>query len=115
MAALTSLAYSRFAGRFDPRRVAALGLLGGDELHGYPLGSRVTVLIRPDDVIHDDASPTQARVVDKAFRGAGYLYTLALPDGSHVLSLAPSHHAHAEGEMIGIHIEMDHLVAFRAS
>ncbi|MES3008478.1 MAG: ABC transporter ATP-binding protein [Pseudomonadota bacterium] len=93
----------------------ALGLLGGEELHGYPVGSKVTVLIRPDDVIHDDASPTQARVVDKAFRGAGYLYTLALPDGSHVLSLAPSHHAHAEGEMIGIHIEMDHLVAFSAS
>ncbi|MDO8272719.1 MAG: ABC transporter ATP-binding protein [Gammaproteobacteria bacterium] len=100
----------------DPSRVeTALGLLGGDELHGYPMGSRVTVLIRPDDVIHDDASPTHARVVDKAFRGAGYLYTLALPDGSHVLSLAPSHHAHTEGEMIGIHIEMDHLVAFRAS
>ena len=28
MAALTSLAYSRFAGRFDPRRAASLGLLG---------------------------------------------------------------------------------------
>lgn len=28
MAALTSLAYSRFAGRFDPRRVAELGLAG---------------------------------------------------------------------------------------
>lgn len=101
----------------DPSRVeTALGLLGReDELHGYPLGSKVTVLIRPDDVIHDDFSPKQARVVEKAFRGAGYLYTLALPDGSHVLSLAPSHHAHAEGEMIGIHIEMDHLVAFRES
>ena len=100
----------------DASRVeTALGVLGKvEELHGFPLGSKVTVLIRPDDVIHDDASTTQARVIDKAFRGAGYLYTLALPDGSQILSLAPSHHAHAEGEMIGIHIEMDHLVAFSA-
>lgn len=98
----------------DSSRVeTALGVLGnGDEQHGYAEGSSVTVLIRPDDVIHDDASPTTARVIDKAFRGAGYLYTLALADGSQVQSLVPSHHTHAQGEMIGIRIEMDHLVAF---
>lgn len=90
----------------------ALGVLGGDAVHGYPDGSSVSVLIRPDDVIHDDASPTTARVIDKAFRGAEYLYTLALTDGSLVQSLVPSHHTHAQGEMIGIRIEMDHLVAF---
>lgn len=97
----------------DTTRVeTALGVLGGTELHGYEAGSTVTVLIRPDDVIHDDASPKTARVVDKAFRGSQYLYTLALGDGTQVLSLVPSHHRHAQGEMIGIHIEMDHLVAF---
>jgi iron(III) transport system ATP-binding protein len=97
----------------DATRVeTALGVLGGTELHGYAPGATVTVLIRPDDVIHDDASPTTARVVDKAFRGSQYLYTLALADGTQVLSLVPSHHRHAQGEMIGIHIEMDHLVAF---
>ncbi|MDP2142320.1 MAG: ABC transporter ATP-binding protein [Gammaproteobacteria bacterium] len=99
----------------DSARVeTALGVLGGDELHGFAEGSSVSVLIRPDDVIHDDASPTTARVIDKAFRGAGYLYTLALGDGSQVQSLVPSHHRHAQGEMIGIRIEMDHLVAFAA-
>lgn len=98
----------------DAERVqTALGMLGGnDETHGHPTGKSVSVLIRPDDVIHDDASLTQARVIEKAFRGAGYLYTLALADGERVLSLVPSHHRHAPGEMIGIRVEMDHLVTF---
>ncbi|AWI55060.1 ABC transporter ATP-binding protein [Aquabacterium olei] len=75
-------------------------------------GSRVDVLLRPDDVVHDDASPLQARIVHKAFKGAEFLYTLALPSGNEVLSLVPSHHDHAIGEPIGIRLEMDHLVAF---
>ncbi|HYD81149.1 MAG TPA: ABC transporter ATP-binding protein [Paucimonas sp.] len=77
-------------------------------------GCRVDVLIRPDDIIHDDASPTQATVVAKAFRGAEFLYTLALPSGTRVLSLVPSHHNHALGERIGIRLEIDHVVAFKA-
>lgn len=91
----------------------ALGLLSDEEPHGYELGSIVMVLIRPDDVIHDDDSTTTAKVIDKAFRGSQFLYTLELADGTHILSLVPSHHSHAQGEMIGIHIEMDHLVAFK--
>jgi iron(III) transport system ATP-binding protein len=98
----------------DEERVeTALGILGGGELHGFPKGTALSVLIRPDDVIHDDDSPKTAKVLDKAFRGSQYLYTLEMPDGTHVLSLVPSHHRHAQGEKIGIHIEMDHLVAFR--
>ncbi|WP_290678775.1 ABC transporter ATP-binding protein [Aquabacterium sp.] len=74
--------------------------------------SRVDVLLRPDDVVHDDASPIQARVVHKAFKGAEFLYTLALADGSEVLSTVPSHHDHAIGEAIGIRLDMSHVVAF---
>jgi len=77
------------------------------------LGCTVDVLVRPDDLIHDDASPLQASVVAKAFRGAEFLYTLELPSGTHVLSLVPSHHNHALGEKIGIRLEIDHVVAFK--
>ena len=70
------------------------------------------VLLRPDDVLHDDASPMQATVLHKAFRGAEFLYTLQLPDGGQVYSLVPSHHNHAIGEKIGIRLELDHLVAY---
>ena len=73
----------------------------------------VEVLLRPDDVVHDDASSVQARVVKKAFRGAEFLYTLKLGSGTHVLSLVPSHHNHAIGEMIGIRLDVDHVITFR--
>jgi iron(III) transport system ATP-binding protein len=46
-----------------------------------PGGCQVDVLLRPDDVVHDDASPMKARVVHKAFRGAEILYTLELSSG----------------------------------
>ncbi len=78
----------------------------------WPAGTAVDVLLRPDDVLHDDASPLQATVLHKAFRGAEFLYTLQLPDGGQVYSLVPSHHNHAIGGKIGIRLELDHLVAF---
>ena len=73
----------------------------------------VDVLLRPDDVVHDDDSPLQAMVSAKAFRGPQILYTLKLPSGAEMLSLVPSHHNHAIGEPIGIRLASDHLVAFR--
>ena len=71
------------------------------------------ILLRPDDVIHDDHAVTQATVVAKSFRGAEFIYTLRLPSGAEVLSLVPSHHNHAIGEQIGIRLDVDHVVAFR--
>jgi len=79
----------------------------------WPQGTEVDVLLRPDDILHDDASPLQAKVLHKAFRGAQFLYTLQLPAGGRVMSLVPSHHNHAIDERIGIRLEIDHLVAFR--
>jgi iron(III) transport system ATP-binding protein len=75
-------------------------------------GGLYDVLLRSDDVVHDDASPFKARVVRKSFRGAEFLYTLALADGQQVLSLVPSHHDHAIGEQIGIRLDVSHVVAF---
>jgi iron(III) transport system ATP-binding protein len=75
-------------------------------------GCRAEVLLRPDDVVHDDAAATQAEVVHKAFRGAEILYTLKLESGRKVLALVPSHHNHALGEHIGIRLDVDHVVAF---
>ena len=86
-----------------------LGTLNADMPHG---GGALEVLLRPDDVIHDDAAPTQAEVMHKAFRGAEILYTLKLASGRKVLALVPSHHNHALGERIGIRLDVDHVVAF---
>jgi len=89
-----------------------LGVLGAPLPKPLPSGTMVDVLLRPDDILHDDASPLQAQVLHKAFRGAEFLYTLQLPGGGRVLSLVPSHHNHAIGEKIGIRLEIDHVVAF---
>ena len=75
-------------------------------------GCIVDVLVRPDDIVHDDSSPILARVLDKSFRGAEFLYVLQLDSGATVLSLVPSHHNHAIGEKIGIRHEIDHLIIF---
>src|SRR5687768_2862864 len=79
---------------------------------GLKEGQDVALLLRPDDVLHDDESTLKAEVVKKAFRGAEFLYTLRLEDGNQVLSLVPSHHNHAIGEKIGIKLDVDHVVAF---
>ncbi len=75
-------------------------------------GMPVSLLLRPDDVQHDDDAALRAEVVKKAFRGAEFLYTLRLADGKQLLSLVPSHHNHAVGEKIGIKLDVDHVVAF---
>ncbi|PKO50879.1 MAG: ABC transporter ATP-binding protein [Betaproteobacteria bacterium HGW-Betaproteobacteria-21] len=87
-----------------------LGLL--QPLRPLPDGQAVQVLIRPDDIVHDDASPLQAKVLQRAFRGAQFLYTLQLAQGDLVQSLVPSHHDHALGEWIGIRPMLDHVVVF---
>jgi iron(III) transport system ATP-binding protein len=92
-----------------------LGTLQGQLAGDLPRGTVVDVLLRPDDILHDDSSPMQAQVLHKAFRGAEFLYTLQLPGGGRVMSLVPSHHNHAIGEKIGIRLEVDHLVAFPRS
>ena len=77
----------------------------------YP-GGECDVLLRADDVVHDDGAPVQAQVVRKSFRGSEFLYTLRLANGHMVLAHVPSHHDHALGEWIGIRAQVDHVVAF---
>jgi iron(III) transport system ATP-binding protein len=78
-------------------------------------GDKVDVLIRPDDIVHDDISGITAQVTDKAFRGSHIMYQLKLQSGEPVQCLALSHHNHAIGEQIGIRLDLDHLVLFPRS
>ena len=89
-----------------------LGVLKSAVPHGSAAPARVSVLLRPDDIIHDDNSTQTATVCEKVFRGAEFLYTLSLPSGARILSLVPSHHDHAIGKKTGIRAAVDHLVVF---
>ncbi|MDB5870164.1 MAG: transporter related protein [Polaromonas sp.] len=89
-------------------------LVGHDECplpSSYP-GGECDVLLRADDIVHDDAAPVKAEIVRKAFRGAEFLYTLRLASGEAVLAHVPSHHDHAIGEWVGIRAEVEHVVTF---
>ncbi|OGA95604.1 MAG: ABC transporter ATP-binding protein [Burkholderiales bacterium RIFCSPHIGHO2_12_FULL_61_11] len=77
----------------------------------YP-GGLCDVLLRADDIVHDDHAPVKAEIIRKAFRGSEFLYTLRLLTGETVVANVPSHHDHALGEWIGIRAEVDHVVTF---
>ena len=79
--------------------------------NAYPDGL-CDVLLRADDIVHDDHAHVKAQIVRKAFRGSEFLYTLRLATGEAVVAHVPSHHDHALGEWIGIRAEVDHVVTF---
>lgn len=90
----------------------SFGIFAQSYLANLQQGEQVDVLIRPDDIVHDDDSGVTAKVLDKSFRGSHILYTLQLKSGDEVYCLALSHHNHAVGEMIGIRLDLDHMVVY---
>lgn len=107
-------------GAFLPAQMLADGLIAtpfgvAATRHQAPAGASLEVLLRPDDVIHDDDSPLQACILQRVFRGAGFLYTLQLDSGEVMQSLVPSHHDHAVGQRIGIRLDLEHVIVFDRS
>ena len=70
------------------------------------------VLVRPDDILHDDNSSVKGLVTKKFFRGSHFLYSLSFENGLQVYSLVQSHHNHKVGDKIGVKFELDHIVEF---
>jgi iron(III) transport system ATP-binding protein len=89
-----------------------LGTLAGRFTYPCRNGCSAQVLIRPEDIVHDDNSSFKARIVEKNFRGANILYTLLLPSNEKVLALVPSHHNHKVGQDIGIVPQVDDIILF---
>jgi iron(III) transport system ATP-binding protein len=101
----------------DGNRVATeLGELRGHNNIKLLAGTEVDVLVRPDDLRCAQCEPHSAlqgaRVTERAFRGAEYLYSLELDSGRRLLCLAPSHDDFPPGTRVGIRAELDHLVVF---
>ena len=89
-----------------------LGKLKGRFSYPCRNGCPADVLIRPDDIVHDDNSPLKAKVLNKRFRGANILYTLQLQSDEKVLALVSSHHNHSIGQKIGIQPQVDEIILF---
>ena len=93
---------------------SGLGVFPINPDSGFKRGDKVVFLVRPDDIIHDDASETLAKVVNRSFQGSHILYELELQHIGHakVLCLALSHHDHQMHELIGIRLDLEHLIVF---
>ncbi len=89
-----------------------LGRLKTNVCDDFSPNQAVSVLVRPDDIIHNDDSTWQLEVVNRVFRGSHFLFTLKLGNGEKVLCMSQSHHDHAIGSKIGVTLEMDHAVVF---
>ena len=90
-----------------------LGLIKNFSRQNFKESDDLEILIRPDDVIHDDSSKMKAVVVDKHFRGAEFLYELKYKQKFPLLCYALSHHDHKLGESIGIEVDCEHCVVFK--
>jgi len=89
-----------------------LGEVTGELSTNLPHGAQIDLLVRPDDIIHDDYSTFRGTVLKRNFRGADHMYTLRMPGGTNVMCLAPSHHDHQVGESFGVRLKLNHLVTF---
>jgi len=93
-----------------------LGEIRGKLLNNFPVGSKVKLLLQPEDLIHDDQSKLKLEVVDRKFRGTNFIYTLKTDKKEEIPVFVHSHHIHQheKNEKFGIKspIFIDHLVCF---
>ena len=93
-----------------------LGTITGNFIKPFPIGTKVKLLIQPEDLEHDDKSNLQLEIVDRKFRGTGFIYTLKSNSNMLIPVFVHSHHIHQheENEKFGIKrpIHIDHIVCF---
>jgi len=89
-----------------------LGVLDLLEPTELPAETAVDLLVRPDDVLHDDDSDFMGVITSKQFKGTFFQYQVTLSNGRQLLCIASSHHNHGVGQRIGIRLDLDHFVLF---
>ena len=93
-----------------------LGTIKGNFIKRYSKGSKVQLLLQPEDLEHDDKSNLKLEVVDRKFRGTNFIYTLKTQSNKLIPVFVHSHHVHQHEveEKFGIKrpINIDHIVCF---
>tara|TARA_B100001248_G_scaffold89519_1_gene66085 strand:+ start:156 stop:1217 length:1062 start_codon:yes stop_codon:yes gene_type:complete len=93
-----------------------LGLIKGNFVHEHKVGTKVKLLLQPEDLEHDDKSNLQLDVVDKKFKGTNFIYTLKTKSNKNISVFVHSHHVHQHqiNDKFGIKnpIHIKHLVCF---
>ena len=93
-----------------------LGLIKGKFVKHYTTGSKVRLLLQPEDLEHDDDSNLKLEVVDRKFRGTNFIYTLKTPSKLLIPVAVHTHHKeqHEVNDKFGIKrpILLEHIVCF---
>ncbi|MFV1985238.1 MAG: ABC transporter ATP-binding protein, partial [Thiohalomonadales bacterium] len=89
-----------------------IGIVKGDRGYNWERGSKLQLLLRPDDVISDLHGNLVGEITQRAFKGAEILYTIRLSTGTEVMSLFPSHFDHFVGDKVRLSLAADHMIAF---
>ena len=92
--------------------VTEIGVFGHGERREP--GTKVRVMIRPDDVTFVPDEAGEAVLTRRYFRGSETLYCLGLPSGGRVHSSQPSSAAFATGQRVRPEAHVLHVVAFPA-
>lgn len=78
----------------------------------YQNGTRVVVMIRPDDVHIVPAEHSPARILARQFRGSENLYTVGLPSGQVIHSSEASTSVYPIGIQVALQVIATHTVLF---
>jgi iron(III) transport system ATP-binding protein len=92
----------------------SLGPLESKSPHGFKAASAVEVLVRIDDVRHNNDAKYSSKVKNKNFHGSYFTYELVLEDGTEVLCSIPAHdqYKHDIGDTFKLNLAIEHLVLF---
>jgi iron(III) transport system ATP-binding protein len=105
------------AADFLPGEVTAAGILtevGVFPNAEWPLGQKVDVMIRPDDVTFTVCADGPVTILKRSFRGSETLYCLGLPSGRRLFSSQPSAADFTSGLRVRVEVHALHVVTFTA-
>tara|TARA_B100000965_G_scaffold197880_1_gene165255 strand:- start:7 stop:1062 length:1056 start_codon:yes stop_codon:yes gene_type:complete len=93
-----------------------LGQIKGNIVNKFAKGTKVKLLLQPDDLKHDDKSDLKLEVIDRKFRGTEFIYLVKTKNNDLIPISVDSHHGHYHEikEKFGVKkpIYIDHLVCF---
>lgn len=90
-----------------------IGPISGNRAYPWDDGTKVDVLLRPDDIVECPNGSIKAIVEQSTFAGSSILYRLRLPSGLVVESLFNSHAEYDVGDEVRIQVKADHLILFK--
>lgn len=83
-----------------------------DNVSGLPQGTKVELMIRPDDVHFEPSPKGGALIAGRRFRGSENRYALTLPSGLRLRSSQSSDRVLPPGTRVRIVVEPTHIVVF---